>query len=160
MLKHICRKNFGASKVELEGRWELEELELLVSGAGKLECEELVARNLVIRQSGASLVEAEVAVEKLDMVVEGTSKMDVENIGDRIGSQLTLKVSGASKIDLGELPCDQVDLKVAGACKVKVFPVKRLKAEVAGASKVLYDGSSKELQKDISTMGVSSVKAF
>jgi len=65
---------------------------------------------------------------------------------------LTVRVSGAGKVDTQAVAAERVDVKVSGAGTVDVSSPDELKAEISGAGKVRYSGDPK-VSSDISGAG-------
>lgn len=105
-----------------------------------------------IEASGASKVNlAGVKNNELRIDTSGASKIDLA--GET--AKLSVDVSGASYIDGENLKAENADIDASGASHVNVFSTNVLKIGASGASKVIYSGSPKSVEK--STSGVSSV---
>jgi hypothetical protein len=109
----------------------IEKLE--VSGVSKLSLTNLQNDSLKIDVSGASKVMIDGATKNLDVELSGASRLDAENLKSE---NANVDGSGASN----------ASLSVSGDLKV----------DLSGASKVIYTGNPKNLEK--STSGASSVK--
>jgi hypothetical protein len=103
-----------------------------VSGASKVSLSNVNNESLTVDASGASRV-----------VCEGSTK------------NLTVDLSGASKFDGGKLQSDSAKIEASGASKGTVSVKESLKADLSGASRVVYYGNPTEIEK--STSGASSV---
>ena len=71
------------------------------------------------------------------------------------GENITGSITGASKLNAFDYPVDQCDFVISGASSAKVDVSLNLKANVSGASMVIYRGNP---QMDIQTSGASEVK--
>ena len=101
----------GASKGIVSGFESTEELELDVSGASKLSFRDLVAGDVDIDVSGASLVLMTGSVR--DMVTEASGASRIELTALSAGD-VELSLSGASRIE-GNLNADSIDFDLSGA---------------------------------------------
>lgn len=81
----------------------------------------------------------------------GASKINVE--GET--SILTIDVSGASNISAGDLKAVDANIEASGACHVDVNVSGDLKSEASGASRIVYSGTPKNIEKK--TSGASRV---
>jgi hypothetical protein len=109
---------------------DIENLE--ISGASKISVVNLANDSLRVESNGASKIN-----------VEGATK------------NLTVEMSGASRFDAGNLRAETVSIEAGGASKATVSVIASLKADLSGASKVVYYGSPANLEKK--TSGASSV---
>ena len=147
----------GAVTMKLEGEWQLDEVSFDVSGAAKFQGNGIRAKELEIEQSGASSIRANIAVDKLDIEASGASKMELDALCQFEGSQLTVDISGASKVNVAELPFQKVKVDASGAAKAQVYPLNHLRADVSGAANVYYVGTSKTLQTNVEKSGAGSI---
>ncbi len=105
---------------------------LEISGASKVSLSDLKNAALAVNSSGAS---------KISLAGE-TSK-------------LTIDVSGASKIDAENLRTEDAAIDASGASHVSVNVSGTLRADASGATKIIYSGSPRNVEKK--TSGASSV---
>jgi HSP20 family molecular chaperone IbpA len=106
-----------------------------------------------IEASGASRVSlAGVNNDELRVDTSGASKINIS--GET--ANLTIEVSGASSIDAENLKAENANVDASGASHVSVFAVNELKSDASGASKIVYSGSPKNIEKKSS--GASSVR--
>ena len=106
-----------------------------------------------IEASGASRVSlADVKNDELRVDTSGASKVSIN--GET--ANLTIEVSGASSIDAENLKAENATVDASGASHVSVFAVSDLKSDASGASKIVYSGSPKNIEKKSS--GASSVR--
>lgn len=106
-----------------------------------------------IEASGASKVSLNSlknSVLKID--TSGASKVLIN--GET--ASLTINVSGASKVDAENLKAENATIDASGASHASVFVSGRLNADASGASRIIYSGNPKNIEKKSS--GASSVK--
>jgi hypothetical protein len=108
----------GASKVDLQGFKNEEEMSLIFSGASKGLIEGLHADKLKIELSGAS-----------DCKITGHT------------DYLKVEASGASHLKALDFFARNVDVEASGASNAQVHVQKSLKVDASGASHVKYKGS-------------------
>jgi hypothetical protein len=116
----------GASKVDLQGFTNEEEMSLVFSGASKGMIEGLHADKLKIELSGAS-----------DCKITGHT------------DYLKVEASGASHLKALDFFARNVDVDASGASSAQVHVQKSLKVDASGASHVKYKGSP-VIMKDLS----------
>lgn len=104
--------------------------------------------------SGASQATVNnVKTNKFDLQTSGASKI---NISGEV-QDLELDASGASKINAENLKTVKVRADVSGASKAEVFVTDTLNADASGASKIIFSGEPKTVNKSAS--GASSISA-
>jgi hypothetical protein len=102
--------------------------------------------------SGASKVSiVNLNNESLNVGSSGASKISCEGKTNN----LTVDMSGASKFEGENLNAENVSVDASGASKAVVFVKNDLKADLSGASKVIYFGNPTNIEKK--TSGASSV---
>lgn len=107
----------GAVKSKITGFTNLNELDVVLSGASKSDIS-LTATKLNTNLSGASTA-----------TIVGS------------GTILVIEVSGASKLEAYEFPINQADLDVSGASTARVRVQDALTVKASGASTVRYRGT-------------------
>ncbi len=106
-----------------------------------------------IEASGASKVTlAAVKNSELRVDTSGASKVNIN--GET--ANLTIEISGASAVDTENLRAENANVDASGASHVSVFAVNDLRSEASGASKIVYSGSPKNMEKKSS--GASSIR--
>ena len=117
----------GASRGTVEGFNSSESFMVGLSGASRLEMQDIYVGDIDVELSGAST-----------LIAEGG------------GSDLVSIISGASRLDLTDFPIDNGDLNISGASQVTVNLVGTLDAAVDGASTLYYIGEPAMGDIDIS----------
>ena len=115
MLRSV--KLSGAGQVRSEGALSAEDLELQLSGAGRLALE-VKARRVETRLSGAGAVE-----------LSGTA------------AEMEIRLSGAGAVRADRLETRRVRIRASGAGECRVQAAETLEAEVSGAGSVRYRGN-------------------
>lgn len=106
-----------------------------------------------IDASGVSKVNLNgVKNQELRIDTSGASKINLNGETAKLG----IRVSGASSIDAENLRAADADVDASGACHVSVFATGTLRTDASGASRIVYSGSPKSVNK--STTGASSVR--
>lgn len=106
---------------------------LKVSGASKLSLANLKNDSLKIDASGASKIK-----------IDGETR------------DLEVELSGASRLDAENLKAENANIDASGASNANVFVSGDLKADLSGASSLVYSGNPRNLEE--STSGASSVR--
>ena len=122
----------GASKGKIEGFSSSNTFVTRVSGASRLEIQNMNVGNVEIELSGAS-----------ELIAEGS------------GNDLTSIVDGASDLDLTNFPVNDADFIVSGASDVTINLDGILNANLSGASTLQYIGDP--TMGDIETSGASTI---
>ena len=148
----------GVVELTLAGRFELNTAKIEASGASHIFGDEIQAETLELDASSASDIQLKLFADCLEAEASGASHIELEPLTDRIGTFLSLDVSGASHVDTKQLPYNSVEADISGASHADVFAVKELKAEATGASHFRYIDSSELRDKDLHSSGVSSIK--
>ncbi len=144
LLQFIKTESNGETlKIETEGR-------ISTSNTMKIRISAPDIENLHI--SGASKISiVNLDNESLNIDSSGASKISCE--GKTI--DLTVNMSGASKFDGEKLSAEKVSVDASGASRASVSVKTDLKADLSGASKVVYYGNPTNIEKK--TSGASSV---
>ena len=124
----------GASDVSTVNALEADNLDISLSGAGKLDLE-LDARDISLEISGATLVYLEGAAQSLD-----------------------ISMSGASSLEASELEVQDCYAQISGVGKILVNVTGTLDADVSGLGKVEYVGDPESVKGDVSGVGNISRK--
>ena len=122
----------GASRGTVEGFNSSESFLVGLSGASRLDMQDIYVGDIDVELSGAST-----------LIAEGS------------GGDLVSIVSGASSLDLTDFPIGNSDLSISGASQVTVNLVGTLDAVVGGASTLYYIGEP--TMGDIDISGGSSI---
>jgi hypothetical protein len=106
-----------------------------------------------IEASGVSKVNlANLKNNEIRVNTSGASKVNVT--GET--AKVSIEVSGASSIDAENLKAEAADVNASGASHVSVFAAGELHSDASGASKIVYSGSPKTIEKNSS--GASSIR--
>ena len=106
-----------------------------------------------IDASGAARVDLSgLQSDELRVDTSGASKINISGETAR----LFVEVSGASSVDAENLAAKDADISASGASRVSTFVSNDLRAHASGASKIVYSGSPKNIEK--SPSGASSIR--
>jgi hypothetical protein len=112
----------------------------------------ITARNLEIRQSGASDFKGGLTVSgNLDIDLSGASDMMVTGSA----ANVTIEASGACDFKGFDLVTETCNARASGASDIKITVNKELSAQASGASDVHYKGNG--VIKEMKSSGSSSV---
>ncbi len=101
-----------------------------LSGAGRLEAQNLTGNSFALETSGACRV----------------------TLAGQVG-RLLASLTGASKLEAADLKCNDVEVSVTGAGKADITASNLVKAAITGAGKVTYGGQPKSIQRQITGAG-------
>jgi hypothetical protein len=128
-LKELRRLNLsGAGTVESDGRLSFEELDLRLSGAGRISLE-LQSRRVLVGLSGAGSIELSGQTEELELRLSGAGSIEAEGLASK---RARVRSSGA------------------GQCRLQV--AETLEASLSGVGSVQYRGSPR-VESRISGIG-------
>jgi hypothetical protein len=123
-----------------------------ISGASKIIGGNLLTGNeLELGASGASELNLEVRVEKLQADLSGASTLRLKGEA----KQFTTEGSGSSTIKCMDLATEETTLDLSGASDAEVSATRQLNIDASGASDVKYRGNANVNQK---SSGASSVR--
>ncbi|MCL2597513.1 MAG: DUF2807 domain-containing protein [Paludibacter sp.] len=120
----------GASTLNISNAFNINDLDIDISGASDLKIANLTANKIECETSGAS-----------DAIFSGAAQY------------FNAIASGASSIKADNLTAENVDVHASGASKIQCFVINSLTAESSGASSIIYSGSPKAVSKDTSGAG-------
>ncbi len=100
--------------------------------------------------SGALKLEATgLSGDRFTLETSGATKVTLAGRTRRLVASLT----GASKLNAGELQTEEVEISTTGAGKAEVYATNSLKAAITGAGRVTYGGNPKVVQKKVTGAG-------
>jgi hypothetical protein len=142
----------GASNVKVENIQSENHLSVILSGASRVEANNITAGSVEIKVTGASNLTGDIkAVKESTFEVSGASRIELEGAG----GNTTMKLSGASKAELNRFPLQNADIEISGASNANINLNGRLNARVSGASNLLWSGTP--IMGDIQITGASKL---
>ena len=153
MKKNSWLKKWNTGKMKLKAYISFKHINRLdVSGACDVNIKGIIKEDVLkVELSGASDVDGEFDVKKLDLHLSGASDMTIYGSA----TNLSIDASGASSFKGFDFKTDFCNAEVSGASSVRITVNKELSAKASGASDVKYQGEG--LIRDIKTSGASSV---
>ena len=119
----------GSGKLETEGVFKTEDIELKVTGAGKMEMD-LIAT-------------------KVKCVISGSGKIELEGSAD----EMKVDISGSGKIDAEQFKVKSCTANISGSGKCLVDVTDELTANISGSGSVYYITKPTILNNNISGVG-------
>ena len=104
--------------------------------------------------SGASNVEMRIDAMEIEMDFSGASDIELAGSADKVN----LDLSGASSLDAYDLDVKKLSAEVSGASHVKISVSDELSADVSGAASLKYKGEPTITNYDVS--GAASIKKY
>ncbi len=128
----------GASKIEVDTLTQAK-IAVELSGASRIKCNSIKTSDINVTLSGASSIEALVSSAKCEIDSSGASKVTFS------GSitKLDLEASGASRIKCDELIVNELEIKLSGASSASLIANSSINGELSGASELEYKGEAK-----------------
>jgi len=139
----------GASNIDIEFS-SLEDLTLLVSGASDLEINSDISK-LNAKISGASDVDINGNIVDSNFKISGASDVDVEGKGEN----LLIRVSGAARFNGRRFIVNTISLITSGASTSHIHSVNRISVDASSASNVYHYGTG-----SIDDFNLSSAASF
>lgn len=102
--------------------------------------------------SGSSRVTADLALDRADATVSGSSRLQLTGTANA----LRVAGSGGSSLELADLHLEDLDITLSGASDGSVQVDRSISAQVSGASKLIYKGTPHFTRRD--TSGASSIQ--
>jgi len=120
----------GAGQVRSEGTFKLEDLDVRLSGAGRLTLD-LEARRVDARLSGAGAMELSGAADEVEFLLSGAGALRAEGLQAR---RVRVKASGAGECRVHASESLEADVSGAGSVRYRGKP--RVESRVTGVGKV------------------------
>ena len=121
----------GSGTILAETPIESDELELRVSGSGKIKIPELSADEVEAAISGSGDIILSGTADEMDVRISGSGNVHAENLKvDECG----IKISGSGDCSIGAT--DELDVSISGSGKVTYYGDPRIDARVSGSGKV------------------------
>jgi len=127
----------GASKTQISNFNSVNDLNIDVSGAGRLDCTSIKAGDTVIGVSGAGQTTGTLSMANGNFDISGASTLQLEGTATNI----TADFSGASSGKLDNLAVATAKITVSGASNATINVSANIDANVSGASRLYYIGS-------------------
>lgn len=127
-------------------------LEVRLSGASRLQLDNIQTGVALFEISGASGVTGELETGDCRFKVSGASLVEFTGSGE----DLDLEGSGASRFHLFEFEANDVSVNLSGASSAEINMDGRLDGELSGASRLEYEGSP--TLGRLETSGASSIR--
>lgn len=143
----------GASNVKIQNIKSDDNFSAILSGASRLEANNITAGSVQIKVTGASNFTGNIKVLK-ESAFEASGASRIELDGE--GGNTTLKLSGASKAELSRFPLQNADIEISGASNAYITLNGRLNARVSGASNLIWSGEP--IMGDIQITGASKLQ--
>jgi hypothetical protein len=107
------------------------------SGASKVDVQNMKAGAVTLDVSGASELSGDITLTQGNFAVSGGGRLNLTGSG----TGLTMDVSGDSKVNLKQLPVQDVRATVSGGAQAHVNTQKISSADVSGAGGLYYTGN-------------------
>ncbi len=143
----------GAARGSIRGFESANEFALYVSGASRLELDQMAVGNLKLELSGASRLDGRIkAAGDADLRVNGASR--IELVGE--ARNLRVEAAGASRIDLERFPAHDGKYRMTGASRGSINLTGKLDVDLEGASTLEYQGQV--TMGDVKVAGASTLR--
>lgn len=121
----------GSADLQAQTKISSENIELNVSGSGKIEIKEL-------------------ETDQIDASISGSGKINLA--GTKTVSSLDLSISGSGDLDAEKLEVQEAEITVSGSGSATVYVTEDLEVDISGSGRVYYKGSP-VIDADISGSG-------
>ncbi len=119
----------GSGKVISEGPIRSDELDLRLSGSGKMIFETIVG--------------------ELETSISGSGNMSLKGTAGRV----ELSISGSGNLDAEDLEISTCDVRISGSGRCKIWVKNEIDSRISGSGSVLYRGEPEKIYSDISGSG-------
>ncbi len=135
----------GSADVDLKGALKGEIMQLLVSGSGDIQADNLSfpTINAEVKGSG-DITLKQIKCKSFTSHVQGSGDIKVKGTANTA----TLTVNGSGDIDAKELIADVVDARISGSGDIDCFAKKELQAKASGSGDIKYRGKPANVTKD------------
>lgn len=127
---------FSAARIQTTNRFQVDDLDLKVAGAAKIDFE-ADGDELAVDISGAGDVEVDIDATSLATNIQGAGKLEAQGA---VRSQ-KIEITGAGEIQAFDLVSDSCEVKFLGAGDCEVSANTSLDVRITGAGVVYYKGS-------------------
>ena len=117
--------------------------EMYISGYNKLEIKSLDSEDFTLTMAGKNDGYADMNIQNLNLILEGSSSLELEGEGDFFEAKLT----GISDLEARYYKANEVDISTSGTSKAHINARMKLTAKETGISKVTYSGNPKEVEE-------------
>lgn len=144
----------GSGQLSLESDIESGQLDVSISGSGKIVAGNIRCQGLKSSISGSGSLQIDSLYGGLfEIATSGSGKIKAAGVI----SESNIGISGSGLVDIKELVSEKSTTKISGSGKVNLNVTKELDAKVSGSGSVYYTGNPEV--KKISTSGSGKVKA-
>ncbi|QPF75621.1 hypothetical protein G8A07_23695 [Roseateles sp. DAIF2] len=154
----------GEARVALQRAWQLDSLDVELSGSGRFEAERLDARRVALRLQGSGdLALRELHSERLEVLIGGSGtlklgRLQTQTLEARLRASGEFEVAGSAQrqlwhlagsgdVDAGGLQGGQVQLRSYGSGDAELGPAELLELELFGSGDVVYRGRPRVSQR-------------
>jgi len=127
--------------------------EVSISGAGSIECDNLIVESLSLDSSGVGSVKINILASDLKIGISGAGKV---NLSGKVDTQ-QLDISGVGSYDAKELVSKDCEISISGAGKAVVNATQTLDIEMSGIGKVDYTGNPSVTQSVSGAGSISNI---
>lgn len=136
----------GASTADVEGFASQDDLDLRLSGAGKVDLTDVRAGKVSINVSGGAHLSGGLEAQEVSGETSGAGRVSLEGSASRA----TLEASGAGRLELKAFTVRDADLQLSGGANGTVRVTGTLKVEASGGAHLDYYGSPASVQANVS----------
>ena len=143
---------YGATSMDLQGSFRLDEVELTMSGATSFNAGALNAKKLILDLSGASNAKiGKGETDFLEMDIAGASSCDLSSVEAK---RMKMEIAGASKMKVLDLVADELKMEIYGAshCLLSSVESKKLELDLAGASSLKMKAFAENADVEVAGM--------
>jgi hypothetical protein len=127
----------GASRGEVTGFVSTNDLNVDISGASKMNLNDIEAGDTSFEISGASTLTGNIKVTEIDFNISGASTVELKGSANMVDVQ----ASGASTVRLADFPTGRAKFNLSGASNGTTDVSDKLDIILSGASRLVYSGN-------------------
>jgi len=123
---------------------------LSVSGSGKIENEGTIhTSDLDLEVSGSGKISLVAEAEDVSIDISGSGSVDLEGSG----GENRVDISGSGRFDAENFKSESFDIQISGSGKCTVYATKGIYAEISGSGSVYYKGDPDKVRSNVSGSG-------
>lgn len=131
--------------------------EMRVSGSGSMYAEnDIQTDNIELRISGSGKIELQgLQASDVSTAISGSGDLDISKGGNV--NDFEARISGSGSVDAENLKASRVDAKISGSGSCKVHAVDKITAKISGSGNIYYHGRP---TMDVASSGSGKVKGL
>lgn len=121
-----------------------------MGGSGKIMSEGVLSSDdLDLKLSGSGKMSLEIRADRMDVSISGSGQMALSGVADRV----ELSISGSGNYQATELESDQYKIRISGSGRSSIWVNEEIDASLSGSGSIDYRGDPEKVYSNISGSG-------